>query len=142
MRSARPRLTVYKTTAIFTFNGFKTNFIHSKQLQQMYLVTYTHTTNLKATGQCLVCSGSHSLVNCKKCNNWSAVTHYKWVRYSKICFQCLRSGHWAQDCKSSAQCDKCPRRHHPETTPSVGPGVPLSVGVLVSSKDVVGIKNS
>lgn len=90
--------------------GFKSNFNNPKRSQQTSLIAHT---NSKSTGNCIVCSGSHAVVSCKKFSSWSADIRHKWVRNNKVCFRCLRSGHWAHDCRSPVQCDKCPRKHHP-----------------------------
>ncbi|XP_025406061.1 uncharacterized protein LOC112680239 [Sipha flava] len=112
-------------TKSFPSNGFKGGFTHTKRFQKTSLVA--HTTAPKLPGSCLVCSGSHSVINCRKFLGWSADVRHKWVRDHKMCFRCIRSGHWAQDCKSPTPCDQCPRRHHPLLHPDDTPDVRTSL---------------
>ena len=54
---------------------------------------------------CGVCGRSHSLFNCEQYGKYAADHH--------LCFNCLRSGHSARNCKLNRTCsvDGCGRKH-------------------------------
>ncbi|XP_025198008.1 uncharacterized protein LOC112596509 [Melanaphis sacchari] len=72
-----------------------------------------NTASSKPKGSCPICKGSHAVSSCKKFAGWSANIREAWVRENRRCFRCLRDGHWAPECKSLIQCDKCSYKHHP-----------------------------
>jgi len=61
---------------------------------------------------CKCCKGAHTRITCSKFSNWSQNTRNTWVREQRICFRCLRTGHWASNCRSSVVCAQCSRKHH------------------------------
>ena len=62
---------------------------------------------------CVVCeSGKHPIYMCAK---FKAFPHEKMlstVKANGLCINCLKSGHFVQECKSSHRCRKCNRSHH------------------------------
>ena len=62
---------------------------------------------------CHVCRGDHNLQVCKKFLHMPTVERRKVVLESKLCFQCLSTGHYKTFCKESrCQVESCNRRHH------------------------------
>ena len=62
---------------------------------------------------CPVCQGNHNFTVCKEFLQMTAVERRKAVLKSKLCFQCLFSGHYKRTCtKSKCEVDGCKRRHH------------------------------
>ncbi|VVC30476.1 Peptidase aspartic, putative,Aspartic peptidase domain,Protein of unknown function DUF1759,Zinc finger [Cinara cedri] len=76
---------------------------------------------------CKCCKGTHDLTSCSKFKGWSHELRNKWARDQRICFRCLRSGHWAFVCKSRILCSQCSRWHHSLLHP-VGPSERLGEG--------------
>ncbi|XP_015376107.1 PREDICTED: uncharacterized protein LOC107170490 [Diuraphis noxia] len=79
--------------------------------QSSSLMTSTGTS--KSNVSCPICKGSNAVSTCNKFTGWTVDVRENWARENRCCFRCLRIGHWAPECKSSVQCTKCPRRHHP-----------------------------
>ncbi len=62
---------------------------------------------------CPVCKGDHNLLVCKKFLHMPTVERRKIVLESRLCFQCLSTGHYKRFCKQSrCQVKSCNRRHH------------------------------
>ena len=60
---------------------------------------------------CLHCKGEHRLAHCKK---FEALDHDKKLEYlkeNKVCFKCLRKGHFSKDCLRKEKCTKCQGEH-------------------------------
>lgn len=62
---------------------------------------------------CICCKGSHTLVSCPQFRDaWSVDERCRWVRDSRLCFNCFGSKHWSNRCLSKARCSVCSRKHH------------------------------
>ena len=62
---------------------------------------------------CHVCRGDHNLQVCKKFLHMPTVERRKVVLESKLCFQCLSTGHYKRFCKEGrCEVESCNRRHH------------------------------
>jgi len=66
----------------------------------------------KAAQSCKCCKGIHDLTSCPKFKGWTQTARNDWARDQRICFRCLRPGHWVTKCKSSNVCGQCSRWHH------------------------------
>ena len=61
---------------------------------------------------CQVCRKSHHLGRCDEFKRMTIAQRRTLANRSKLCYNCLRSGHNAQNCDSSYRCRECNRRHH------------------------------
>ena len=60
---------------------------------------------------CPVCQGNHNLTVCKEFLQMTAVERRKAVLKSKLCFQCLFSGHYKRTCtKSKCEVERLKKR--------------------------------
>ena len=57
-------------------------------------------------------STGHLLANCPQFQDKSLAECKEFIQANRICFGCLKKGHYSQDCKRRCKCDKC-GKHHP-----------------------------
>lgn len=62
--------------------------------------------------KCMCCEESHSLHKCQRLAERSMEEKRKFIQENKLCFGCLRTGHYSKECKKKATCGIC-KRHHP-----------------------------
>lgn len=62
--------------------------------------------------KCANCSGNHNITKCEDFLAKSVVQRSTTVEQNKLCFNCLRSGHFTPTCKTKARCRHCGRSHH------------------------------
>lgn len=62
--------------------------------------------------KCNFCSGEHSNYKCPLFLKLSVQDRFSKVRDLKLCFNCLRPGHGANDCSVSHRCKVCSKLHH------------------------------
>ncbi|XP_008181823.1 uncharacterized protein LOC103309058 [Acyrthosiphon pisum] len=93
----------HKTTKTATYNAKKPP-LHTSMV--------TSSNSSKAAKSCKCCKGTHDLTSCPKFKGWTQEVRNNWARDQRICFRCLRPGHWVTKCKSSNICGQCSRRHH------------------------------
>ena len=73
--------------------------------------THKENSDSAVKGGCSMCKlMNHKIENCFKFKKLNMVEKLDIVKDNKLCFSCLKTGHFSKDCKS--QCDKCKRRHH------------------------------
>jgi len=60
---------------------------------------------------CSMCRGTHSLFGCPEFLRLSARDRLAAVKQRQLCVNCLRSGHYAKDCRSG-MCRRCSRAHN------------------------------
>uniref|UniRef100_A0A1Y1L369 Integrase catalytic domain-containing protein n=2 Tax=Photinus pyralis TaxID=7054 RepID=A0A1Y1L369_PHOPY len=77
-------------------------------------VNSRNTTRSFATveSKCLICDANHSVLNCEKFLKLDIPARNKRIRELKSCINCFRKGHFVSNCKSTATCKKCNRKHH------------------------------
>ncbi|XP_077258579.1 uncharacterized protein LOC143895382 [Temnothorax americanus] len=56
--------------------------------------------------KCIVCKETHKLSNCTKFLEMSSQKRAECVRGAKLCFNCIRPGHYLKDCKAGS-CKQC-----------------------------------
>ena len=62
---------------------------------------------------CVVCTSErHPLYACQKFKAMFHNEKLSTLRKNNLCLNCLGSGHFAKQCRSSHQCKKCQRSHH------------------------------
>ena len=62
---------------------------------------------------CVSCGvGRHPLYVCRKFKSLSAEKRMNLVRTHQLCFNCLHSGHFTQQCSSNRKCRECRKSHH------------------------------
>lgn len=76
----------------------------------------------QAAQPCKCCKGTHALHSCPMFNGWAQEKRNQWARDQRICFRCLRIGHWLSKCKSSIVCGHCSRGHHSLLHPTASTG--------------------
>ena len=91
-----------------TLNKFvKLDYKGNKQTQRTFAVTNTE----NKSKLCLYCQGMHFIFQCSKFVALSVDEKYREVRKLKICSNCLRPGHFKNECKSG-NCKICSRDHN------------------------------
>ena len=60
---------------------------------------------------CPWCNEAHNLFMCKTFESLNVKDRKNVAYNSKLCFNCLSSGHVTKDCKSKSSCKKCQARH-------------------------------
>jgi len=68
--------------------------------------------NSLSVSKCINCTGSHSLAKCEKFLLLSVEQRYTLARKKRVCFNCLRSGHFTPKCPSKSRCKHCRCKHH------------------------------
>ena len=63
---------------------------------------------------CPKCKGNHRVYDCAEFKSLSLPDKRVVVRSSRLCFRCLKFGHFARECRGNTSCDApgCTRRHH------------------------------
>ena len=70
------------------------------------------TTFVSTNGQkCSVCGNNHKLYACDKFKEFSVIDRRLAVKKLNLCFNCLNSNHYTQQCMSRS-CTKCNRKHN------------------------------
>ncbi|XP_062715282.1 uncharacterized protein LOC134291500 [Aedes albopictus] len=62
--------------------------------------------------KCIACGQSHAVIRCQKFLNLSSNERQQLVKAKRLCHNCIRGNHFAQNCPSSFTCRRCNRRHH------------------------------
>ncbi|CAI6371615.1 unnamed protein product [Macrosiphum euphorbiae] len=96
---------------------------HNARKPPLHTSMVTSNNPSKVSPSCKCCTGNHGLTSCPKFKGWTQENRNSWARDNKICFRCLRTGHWVTKCKSSNVCGQCSRRHH-SLLHSAGPAAP------------------
>ncbi|KYN12351.1 hypothetical protein ALC57_15464 [Trachymyrmex cornetzi] len=68
--------------------------------------------NNVTANKCVSCSGNHSVSKCKEFLDKTVEQRGDFAHQSRLCLNCLRSGHFLQQCPSKSQCSHCSRSHH------------------------------
>jgi len=67
---------------------------------------------VKDSGSCLYCDkDNHILEHCKKLKSKSLDDKRTFILSKGLCFGCLRTGHFAKDCKKRLKCSDCHKSH-------------------------------
>ena len=61
--------------------------------------------------KCFCCGESHFIHKCQKLKGQPVSERKRFVLENKLCFACLRKGHYSKDCRNRATCALCKRRH-------------------------------
>jgi len=64
------------------------------------------------SAKCIECTGNHVIYNCPAFLKKSVDHRVQSARKHKLCYNCLRPGHYPRNCKSQARCNTCKRPHH------------------------------
>ena len=74
--------------------------------------TLTTSTTEKTANACTFCKkAEHTLHKCKKFMEKAVSDRIKFIQGERLCFGCLKSGHYSKFCKSRSVCDICHKRH-------------------------------
>ena len=61
--------------------------------------------------KCLNCKGEHRLAHCRSFGNLPHSDKMEFAKTNKLCFKCLRSGHFGPECQRVEKCRRCEREH-------------------------------
>jgi len=67
--------------------------------------------NVSAT-KCICCSGDHNISKCETFLKRTVAQRCALARQHKVCFNCLKPGHFPMKCPSNYRCRHCRRSHH------------------------------
>ena len=77
------------------------------------LLSFTVSTKDSMAHNCVLCSSQvHPLRSCTKFMSQSVDERYSTVKFHRLCFNCLRSGHQLVECSSTYRCRRCYGNHH------------------------------
>ena len=64
---------------------------------------------------CAVCESAHKLADCPTFQAKTTAAKMDVVCAERLCFSCLRKGHWSRRCRTARRCgiDDCKFKHHP-----------------------------
>lgn len=82
---------------------------HSKNTHSKMKKQFTNHTNNRAF--CHICKEAHFTQNCEKITKASLSARLELVKNLKLCSNCLRSNHTAENCNAST-CKNCYKTHH------------------------------
>ncbi|XP_046748847.1 uncharacterized protein LOC124412775 [Diprion similis] len=68
-------------------------------------------TKTSETKTCPTCQGNHSIYHCSTFKGYTTQEKWNEVKRIKVCFNCLRSDHTSDKCRSS-NCKKCNKKHN------------------------------
>ena len=95
-----------------TINKTNSNSSSSKSQSSGTKFTRPVTTFVSTDGQkCSVCGNDHRLYACDKFKEFSVTDRRLAVKKLNLCFNCLNSNHYTQQCMSRS-CTKCNRKHN------------------------------
>ncbi len=84
----------------------------SQKHQSFGAKTLTTSTSEKPVITCIFCQKTgHILHKCRKLMEKSVSDRIKFVQAEKLCFGCLKLGHFSKNCKSRGVCDMCHKMH-------------------------------
>lgn len=72
----------------------------------------SRSSDVNISSKCSLCSGEHSNNNCLSFLELSVHDRFQQVKDLKLCFNCLRPNHGANECRVSHRCEVCNKRHH------------------------------
>lgn len=76
--------------------------------------------------KCPKCEGDHILPQCSQFVSLDIDSRRSFVKRKALCFNCLRSGHSCNNCRSTFRCRVCKSRHHSLVHSSASDAVPVS----------------
>ncbi|KAL0840844.1 hypothetical protein ABMA28_014649 [Loxostege sticticalis] len=88
--------------------------LHDKsnpKLKSMVIQNSNNSSSNNASKLCRKCQGDHTLDNCPQFLALSPEARFKEMPAFKVCFNCFRTGHFANTCKRPG-CKMCKRRHN------------------------------
>ncbi|KAF2892146.1 hypothetical protein ILUMI_14027 [Ignelater luminosus] len=62
--------------------------------------------------ECSLCKGEHEIRNCSDFSKLSPEERNQKARDLKLCINCMRNGHFLQNCLSKYKCKICSKKHH------------------------------
>ena len=72
------------------------------------------TDKIEAHKICVFCEGGHTLLDCSAFLEKSPAARMEVVQNERLCFACLKGGHWSRRCRAAKRCgvDSCKSTHH------------------------------
>lgn len=61
---------------------------------------------------CSMCKGDHFISKCSKFIELKLNERETFIRSNRLCFNCLKYGHSARECRGQPQCNKCKGKHN------------------------------
>lgn len=62
--------------------------------------------------RCAICKGEHWAYKCDRLIKTTISERKNIIRSSKLCFNCLRPGHYQRSCTNLRSCKTCNKKHH------------------------------
>ena len=75
------------------------------------VVSHRIVVNQVKSTSCYLCKGNHVIEKCSKFLEKSYSARVIFVKQKRLCFGCLRKGHFSKDCKTRASCSICFKSH-------------------------------
>ena len=75
------------------------------------VVSHRIVVNQVKSVSCYLCKGNHVIEKCGKFLEKSYSNRVIFVKQKRLCFGCLRKGHFSKDCKTRASCSICLKSH-------------------------------
>ena len=97
-----------RASAMELLNFHKFPNTRENQTSHKSVKSYQTTVNLS----CPFCESSHLLFQCKKFKSLKIDDRRQQASNISVCFNCLKKGHAAVDCKSPHVCHFCQKKHH------------------------------
>jgi len=97
--------------------------------------------NSVSVPSCVNCTGSHNLAACDDFLSKPIAQRGALVKMKQVCFNCLRSGHFASKCQSRSRCTHCRRKHH-SLLHSAATTAPMSIDQAIKRDQALEVDNS
>ncbi|KAL0860765.1 hypothetical protein ABMA27_009309 [Loxostege sticticalis] len=108
------RADLVKTLELSRSGSSNQSSLHNKsnpKLKSMVIQNSNNSSSNNASKLCRKCQGDHTLDNCSQFLALSPEARFKELPAFKVCFNCFRTGHFANTCKRPG-CKMCKRRHN------------------------------
>ncbi|KAL0831492.1 hypothetical protein ABMA28_002289 [Loxostege sticticalis] len=110
----RNRADLVETLELSRSGSSNQSSLHNKsnpKLKSMVIQNSNNSSSNYASKLCRKCQGDHTLDNCPQFRALSPEARFKELPAFKVCFNCFRTGHFANTCKRPG-CKVCKRRHN------------------------------
>lgn len=91
-------------------------------IARSFLATSERKGNATGRGRCIFCKEAHAIYRCPAFQRATVDKRRDFTQNNKLCFSCLSSSHFVNNCSSKSSCRTCHKRHHSllhiSTTPS------------------------
>ncbi len=98
---------------VTSLQALKLGEVENPKFQKRFVAkTLTTSTSENPVITCIFCQKTGHIVHkCRKLMEKSVSDKIKFVQAEKLCFGCLKPGHFSRNCKSRSVCDMCHKMH-------------------------------